>query len=57
LRAAMSLNHQIVETIARAVQDQMVTPSGYGPNGIAAAAPADKSKLAAKVPITLNKEF
>ncbi|HAA93298.1 MAG: hypothetical protein CMM48_18690 [Rhodospirillaceae bacterium] len=57
LRAAMTVNHQIVETIARSIENQQVAPAGYSSNGQGGRAQADKSKMASKIAFTLNEEF
>ena len=57
LRAAMTVNHQIVETIAASIGNQQVSAAGYGSNGTSTITKTDKSKLAGKIAVTLNEEF
>ena len=55
LRAAMELNKQIVQTIAKSFEDQRVSSSGYTNSGSAPAS-GDGSTVANN-PMTLDKQF
>ena len=57
LRAAMTVNHQIVETIATSIGNQQVSATGYGSNGTSTITQNEKSKMAGKIAVTLNKEI
>ena len=57
LRAAMTINHQVVETIAHSIENQQIAPAGYSATGQGKRAQADKQKMAGKIAFTLNEEF
>ena len=57
LRAAMTVNHQVVETIAHSIENQQIAPAGYSATGQGTRAQADKQKMASKIAFTLNEEF
>ena len=57
LRAAMTVNHQVVETIAHSIENQQIAPAGYSATGQGKRAQADKQKMAGKIAFTLNEEF
>ena len=57
LRAAMTVNHQVVDTIAHSIENQKIAPAGYSSTGQGKRAQADKQKMAGKIAFTLNEEF